>query len=171
MKRSDEENAQRKEIIARAISEASAHLEAEGYVLTPEQAHEVSERLAPVIAQLHHDEPTEALDLLVCAATLQAVGEALGIIGAPEARPDPVALGLELAELGAREVNARIVEGGYREFTEENRRQLVTAIRRRVEVLLRDGTAPDAARQNVRALAAQSVDILLGPAPARARMN
>ncbi|MCY1077408.1 hypothetical protein [Archangium lansingense] len=167
MQRSEEEIAERQQIITKAFQDAAARLAAEGYGITPEQWPTVLERFQCALSELAQ-EPTEALDLLAFAWTLQIVAD---LHGDTTPHVDALALGLELAELGALEVNARIIAGEYLSLSEEQRRTMIDSIRKRVEALLRRGTPPDEARQKVREFAHLAVEIVMGPAPARARMN
>jgi hypothetical protein len=157
-------------IIRKALHDAATWLEENGVEpLTPEQTAEVHQRLQQAVDEMRAHVETEALDLLTCAATFQIVGEVVGIIQRSDL--EPVAVGLELAEVGARAASVAVASGGYPSFSEDQRGQIIRAIRRKVETVLRDRVPVQAARESVADFARVAVDLVMGEAPARRHMN
>ena len=155
-------------IAERAMRDTVDYLVAQGYSMTPAQAAASTPRLMVELAKIPADLPEGRLDTAVCATCLLVLGEALGII-VPAV--DPIALGLELAEVGANAATARILAGGYPEFTEAQRREVITAVRKLVVRLLEQSTPKADAVERVCAFAATAVDLVLGEAPLRKAMN
>ncbi|MCP3137538.1 hypothetical protein [Pyxidicoccus xibeiensis] len=173
MKFTEEENAQRKSIMAGAMSAAASHAATLGIELTTEQTAQVMERLGAILADLHAHEETAALDLLTAASTLQVIGEVLGIIPTPSSTPDPdpLALGLELAHVAGVATANLLKSGGYPEPTAIQRGQLVTAARKLAHPLIRDAVPFDEACAAIQEFMGVAVLVVMGPAPARAHFN
>jgi hypothetical protein len=169
MRHTESENIVRKELVGRALADTASFLASAGVVLTAEQSAEVHRRVGLSIAKLHRDESTEALDLLVCASLLQAVGEVTGIL----APADPLVWKHELVVVGAEAARDLMAAGGYPRPTPAQLKLMACGLERRAEPLARRGMelAPEHARQRMRDTAAQVVLVALGDPPSRMSLN
>ena len=128
--------------------------------LTPAQEAEVSTLVDDRLSGALEGTPPDALELVTNAVALRAASEVAGLID-----PDPIALGIELSEIGARVASARISAGKYPSFSEGQRDMLILQLRRRVQALLSSGLSHAEMRVKIREFAEMAVAIIMGSAP------
>lgn len=158
----DEENQQRKEIIAKALLDTAEFVQTQIGTLEPGQMVMVQAKLSEALAIIQADVPTEALDLLTCATLLQIVGD---MIGDQRMDDDPLTYGLELCKIGASMAGAEINRGGYGRPTTAQHKQLIRAIRKHVEALISSGKTASEAIPDMQTFARRAVGVVLGEPP------
>ena len=169
MKRTPEENMERKAIIEKALRDAVAKAQAHDWSVTPEMFPEFQARIAAAMADLQANEETPALDLLMFASVLQILGEMTGVH--PPA--DRLAWAMDLMGVGGQFGAELLKQGGYPRPTDAQVAPIARFIRKRAEALaaLGDSISPANAREEMRTAARTAVEVMLGEAPARAHRN
>lgn len=161
--------AELKEIIEWAIGDMQAYLQTFGHPqMTEAQCEEFARRIVPVTARLARVHPSlndDETGLLVLTAALDVVHE-LVFGDHPFTEEGQVSLAFELGEIGALEVVRLVRAGGYTRPTPAQDREMVTALRRRVERMMKRCTPPATARDQIREFAGYVVALVLGEAPA-----
>jgi hypothetical protein len=164
--RSDDENAERKQIEERAIVDAVATLGSEGVTLTPEQAGNVNVRVRAAVAKLRASEPSETLRAAIGEAVFRIALEEIGLLASAPTTDELMRAVMDtVAEL--------VRAGRYVEPTMRQARQVGRIVRNRVVDRMSKGPTlnPADTLQWLRDTAARAVLDVLGPPPSRLSLN